>query len=95
MEELNRYWPAFGTLRDLWKHEWKDHGKCYLKTYKDNFPSSNMRHMLDKNTKKLTDLEVFHKYFSTTIDKLKHLNIKLPYRNYKSKSDIAKQIRID
>lgn len=65
LSQLNKYWPQFGSVKEFWKYEWIRHGTCYLHIIKNEYDS------------KLTDSQVFKKYFMDTVDRAKTLQLRL------------------
>ena len=39
LENLRKYWPAIGTIKNFWSYEWDKHGTCYLHIIKDEYES--------------------------------------------------------
>ena len=80
LADLNKYWPQYGSKSDFWAYEWDKHGTCFLKIFKEDYAST------------LSEKQLFKKYFTSTIDKVKALKLTLQSGTFKTKGDFAKKL---
>lgn len=83
-DDLNKYWPQIGSVKNFWRYEWEKHGTCYLKNTLDSF-----------NSAKLNPDEIYLRYFRGTVSKLKNLSVQnITKFKFNSKDEFAKQLNL-
>ena len=73
IEELEVYWPEIKKRYKFLKHEWDDHGGCYLM----NILRSNSEYYQrwDKGDREEIKMEIARIYFKTALKLTKELNL--------------------